>query len=503
MAAKGTFVLSIDEGTTGVGAFLYDKAGKLVGTAEEDFPQHFPRPGWVEHDPAQIWDATRRVIANALRQIKAKPEAVVAIGITNQRETTLMWEAATGTPIHRAIVWQDRRTTAMCDALRKEGHANEIRERTGLVLDPYFSATKIQWLLDSVPNARARAEKGELRFGTIDTWLLSKLTGGKVHATEVSNASRTMLMNLENGAWDDRLLEIFDIPRSVLPEIRPSAGHFGNATKDIFGAEAPITGILGDQQSALFGQACFSEGQSKNTYGTGSFLLANTGSRRIKSERLLATAAWNLGGPTTYALEGSVFVTGAAIQWIRDGLGIISNAEETEVLARRVPDTGGVYFVPALTGLGAPHWEPNARGTITGLTRGTTKAHLARAALEAIAFQVADVVAAFGKDASTNLSSIRVDGGGAKNKFLLQFQADILGFPVEKASHVESTALGAAYAAGLGAKIWSSTDELARLWMMESRYEPKMAQAERAERLDGWHRAVENCLALVNDRTTP
>ena len=487
------WVLALDQGTTSSRAIVFDGHGRVAAVAQQTFRQHYPRPGWVEHDPDEIWTTQLSTARSALAQAGVAPEDVAAVGITNQRETTVLWERGTGRPVAPAIVWQDRRTAVMCDALKGQGAEAVVRAKTGLVLDPYFSATKIAWLLDNVEGLRARAERGEIAFGTIDSWLVYRLTGGRVHATDYSNASRTMLFNIHTLAWDEELLELFGgIPPAILPQVLPSSHIYGETDRSVLGAAIPIGGIAGDQQAALFGQACFDPGMAKNTYGTGSFLLMNTGDKPVASRHgLLATVAWGLDGRVSYALEGSVFVTGAAVQWLRDGLGIIGDAAETQALAMSVPDTGGVYLVPAFTGLGAPYWDPYARGLLIGITRGTARAHVVRAALEAIAYQTADVVRAMEQDADVPLQALRVDGGAAVNDFLMQFQADVLNVPVERPGVTETTALGAAYLAGLAAGVWQSLDNLRAQWRVDRRFEPAMNEARRRELLAGWRRAVE------------
>jgi glycerol kinase len=488
----GPCVLGLDQGTTGSTALVFDRRGRVVARAYRELTQHFPEPGWVEHDPEEIWRITLAVAREALAQVPGGPAAVAGVGITNQRETTVVWDRATGEPVCPAIVWQCRRTAGICDALRAAGREEFLRERTGLVLDAYFSASKLAWILDRVPGARERAAAGELCFGTVDSWLIWNLTGGRVHATDLSNASRTMLFNLNTCAWDDDLLALFGVPRTMLPEVRSSSGDFGRTAPDLFGVALPIGGAIGDQQAATFGQACFRPGQAKLTYGTGGFLLLPVGERPVFSKNgLLTTIAWGLGGRVEYALEGSIFSAGSAIQWLRDGLGILRTAAESEELARQVPDTGGVYLVPAFTGLGAPYWDMYARGTIVGVTRGTTRAHLARAALEAIAYQARDVLEAMEVDAGAALSTLRVDGGAAANDFLVQFQADLLGVPVERPHTVETTALGAAYLAGLATGVWASTAEVEANWERERVFRPVMAAKERERLLAGWRRAVE------------
>lgn len=485
------YVLALDQGTTSSRAILFDHAGAVRAVAQREFRQHFPAPGWVEHDAGEIWETQQAVLEAALRQAGVAPIEVAAIGITNQRETTVLWDRASGVPLARAIIWQDRRTAPDCDRLRAEGHAERIQQKTGLVLDAYFSGTKLAWLLDHVPGARARAEAGELAFGTIDSWLVWNLTGGRVHATDPSNASRTLLFDIHANAWDDELLALFRIPRAVLPEVRPSSGDFGHAL--VAGVALPITGVAGDQQAALFGQACHRPGMAKNTYGTGCFLLLNTGSRPVAStNRLLTTTAWqHVGGAPTYALEGSVFIGGAVVQWLRDGLRAVKTAAEVEALASEVPDAGGLYLVPAFTGLGAPHWDAYARGALLGLTRGSTIAHIARAALESIAFQSAEVLLAMERDAGTRLTELRVDGGATANNLLMQIQADLLGAPVIRPKVLETTALGAAYLAGLAVGFWRDEGDIAGNWAVDRVFEPTLPRERAAERMAGWARAVE------------
>ncbi|HYI43889.1 MAG TPA: glycerol kinase GlpK [Actinomycetota bacterium] len=487
------FVLSIDAGTTGITALVIDQAGAVKGRAYSEFAQHYPHPGWVEHDADEIWQVTKTVLSRALDDAGAGPPDIAGIGITNQRETTVLWERETGRPVAPAIVWQCRRSTAICERLKAEGLEPDLRSRTGLVLDPYFSASKIVWYLEEIDGLRARADAGEIAFGTIDSWLIWNLTGGEVHATEPSNASRTMLWTLKDAAWDNWILEQLDIPASLLPEVLPSSGRFGVTTGDVLGGrEIPISGVGGDQQAALFGQACFERGMAKNTYGTGSFVLMNTGDKpTLSASGLLTTAAWNIGDGLKYALEGSIFVTGAAVQWLRDGLGIIEEASETGPLAETVPDTGGTYLVPAFVGLGAPHWDPYARGAYLGITRGTTKAHLARAAVEAMAYQTRDVVDAMTKDAGVKLAELRVDGGASAMDLLCQFQADQLGVPVRRPANLETTALGAAYLAGLAEGVWSSTDEIQQHWRSDSDFEPNASRTQADDLYEGWLRAVE------------
>ncbi|PYN86561.1 MAG: glycerol kinase [Candidatus Rokuibacteriota bacterium] len=493
------YVLALDQGTTGSTALVVDLDGRVLARGYAELPQHYPQPGWVEHDPEEIWSTVERSARAALAEARAAGGEIAAVGITNQRETTIVWERATGAPIHRAIVWQCRRTAPLCDRLRADGAEGTVRRITGLVIDAYFSGTKIRWLLDEVPEARRRAERGELAFGTVDSWLVWKLTGGRVHATDATNASRTLCLDLRTGDWSDEMLRILGVPRAVLPAVAPSSGVFGETT-DLgwLPRGVAIAGIAGDQQAALFGQACLAPGAAKNTYGTGCFMLLNTGAEPVASSHgLVTTIAWRIGGATTYALEGSVFIAGAAIQWLRDGLGLIRRAAESQALAESVPDTGGVHFVPAFVGLGAPYWDMYARGTIVGLTRGTTGAHLARAALEAIAFQSRDVLEAMAADAGIAVRELRVDGGAAANDFLCQFQADVLRVAVLRPRVIETTALGAAYLAGLGAGVWHSLDDVERRWTLERRFEPRWDEATRAARYDGWRRAVERARAWV------
>ncbi len=483
-----SFVLALDQGTTSSRAIVFDGDGRVRARAQKEFPQHFPQPGWVEHDPMDIWSGQMGVAQEAIAGAGLKASDIAAIGIANQRETTVIWERATGRPIHNAIVWQDRRTAPLYDALSSAGHEALVERKTGLRLDAYFSAGKIRWLLDHVEGARARAERGELAFGTVDTWLLWNLTGG-LHVSDASNASRTLLYNIHDGAWDDELLALFGVPRALLPEVRPSSHVYGATAEGLFGARIPIAGLAGDQQAATFGQACTHAGMAKTTYGTGCFMLMNTGTAVASRNRLLTTVAWQLGAERTYALEGSVFVAGAVVQWLRDGLGIIASSGEVEALAGSVPDSGGVVLVPAFTGLGAPHWDAYARGGLHGLTRGSTKAHIARAALEAIAFQSAEVLEAMNGDSAVPLSELRVDGGGAANNLTMQVQADLLGVPVVRPKITETTALGAAWLAGLAAGCWTR-DDLARQWQVDRVFEPAIGDDERQSRMHVWRKAV-------------
>jgi glycerol kinase len=491
-------ILALDQGTTSSRAIVFDEAGAIRASAQQEFPQIFPQPGWVEHDATEIWATQSGVMHEALAKAGATARDVAAIGITNQRETTLVWERASGRPIANAIVWQDRRTAPLCDALRAAGKADLIAAKTGLVIDAYFSATKLKWLLDNVPGARARATRGELAFGTIDSWLVLQLSGGRTHVTDASNASRTMLFDIRRGDWDDELLALFDVPRSVLPRVVASSGACAETLLD--GEHVPIAGIAGDQQAALFGQACLAPGLAKNTYGTGCFLLLNTGASAVASHNnLVTTVAWKRGDAIDYALEGSVFIGGAVVQWLRDGLQIIRSAPEIEALAASVPDNGGIYFVPAFAGLGAPHWDSYARGSMFGLTRGTTAAHIARAALESIAFQSAEVLDAMQKDAGITLAELRVDGGATANDLLMQFQADILGVPVVRPQVLETTALGAAYLAGLAVGYWKSADQIAANWKVDRRFEPQMSAERRGELRRQWDKAVARAKQWARD----
>jgi glycerol kinase len=501
------YILALDQGTTSSRAILFDHTGQVAAVRQREFPQLFPQPGWVEHDPEAIWDSQIAVARDVLAAAGVAAREIAAIGITNQRETTVVWDRATGKPIANAIVWQDRRTAALCDDLKARGWTERIRAKTGLVIDAYFSGTKVRWLLDNVPGARERAERGELAFGTIDAFLIWRLTGGARHVTDVTNASRTLLFNIHTATWDEEMLAELHIPPLLLPKVLPSSGPFGETTADLFGQPVPIMGVAGDQQAATFGQACYVPGMAKNTYGTGCFLLMNTGAEPKESiGGLLTTIAWGVPGRRessvvseaatpfsrlTYALEGSIFVTGAAVQWLRDGLRIIERADETEALAMSVPDTGGVYLVPAFAGLGAPYWDPYARGTIVGLTRGTGRAEIARATLEAVAYQSRDVLDLMRQESGIAVSQLRVDGGMVRNEFLMQFQADILGVPVLRPRVTETTALGAAYLAGLAAGYWQDQDEIAANWAIDRTYEPRMSADARDRRYAGWRRAVE------------
>lgn len=489
--ASTRYVLAVDQGTTSTRAVLLDAKLNVRGIGQQEFTQHFPKAGLVEHDLKEIWDTTERCIARALKQAKAKGTQIAAIGITNQRETTGLWTTA-GKPLHRAIVWQDRRTSELCQELKAKGEEARVKQTTGLVLDPYFSGTKLKWLLDNVKGARLMAERGELKFGTIDTWLVFKMTGGAVHVTDASNASRTLLMNLETLAWDDAMLSLFDVPRSVLPRIAGSAELYG-VTRGMKSLPdgVPVSGIAGDQQAALFGQACFDPGEAKCTYGTGAFLLMNVGTSPVQSKAgLLSTVAWKLGDTTTYALEGSSFIAGAAVQWLRDGLGLIKKASDVEALAKTVKSSGAVVFVPALAGLGAPHWRPDARGLFAGIDRSTTKGHLARAVLEGIALQIQDLAEAMKLDSGRAIPAFKVDGGAARNDLLMQFEADVLGTNVVRPKNVETTALGAAFLGGLGVGFWKSPDDIRKAWKADKVFKPKMSVEERAQHLGKWRDAV-------------
>jgi glycerol kinase len=487
-----SFVLALDQGTTSSRAILFDHGGQIHGVAQKEFRQIFPSAGWVEHDPEEIWDSQRAVVTEVLRGAGISARDVTALGIANQRETAIIWNRRTGAPIHNAIVWQDRRTSEFCDQLTRQGHGETVQRKTGLVIDAYFSASKVRWMLDRVPGARAAARQGELAFGTVDSWLLWKLTGGAIHATDTSNASRTMLYNIHTCEWDDELLCILDIPRRILPEVLPSSAIYGETRAEVFGAPLRIAGIAGDQQAALFGQTCFTAGLAKNTYGTGCFLLMNIGTEPAASRhRLLTSVAWKLGDRTEFALEGSVFNGGAVVQWLRDGLGIVKSAKDIEALAASVPDAGGVYLVPAFAGLGAPHWDQYARGTMTGITRGTTTAHIARAGLESIAFQVADILDVMRQDSGSAINELRVDGGASANDLLLQFQADLLRVPVVRPRVTETTALGAAYLAGLAVGYWKDQQDVQANWAVQRTFEPRMNEAIVAHRRSRWQEALQ------------
>lgn len=486
------YILALDQGTTSSRAILFDKRGDIAGMAQRELPQHFPQPGWVEQDPLDIWNTQRQVAEQVLREAGAVPREITAIGIANQRETTVIWERATGRPIYRAIVWQDRRTSEACEALRSAGYSETVRDRTGLVIDPYLAATKIRWILENVPGARDRAERGELAFGTVDTWLLWNLTGGKEHATDASNASRTLLCDLRTGQWDLEMLRLFDVPARLLPTIRDTSGPFGSVSCGSVLDGLPILAMAGDQHAALYGQACFSPGMTKSTYGTGCFILMQTGAEpRPSRHHLLSTVAWQIDGKREYALEGSVFIGGAVVQWLRDQMEMIRHADEIEALAERVPDSGGVYFVPAFAGLGAPHWDASARGLIIGMTRGTNRSHLARAALDAIAYQCSDVIETMREETGLPIGELRVDGGAVENNLLMQVQADLMQVPVLRPEITETTALGAAGLAGRAAGFWPSPEDLAARWMINRRFEPQSTAEAAAARRNGWRRALE------------
>jgi glycerol kinase len=499
MPAK--FILSLDQGTTSSRAILFDHSGSIVAVAQKEFTQHFPQSGWVEHDAEDIWSSQFSVMAEVLAKSGIKTDQLAAIGITNQRETSIVWDRATGKPLCNAIVWQDRRTAAYCDSLKKQGHENLIRQKTGLVIDAYFSATKLKWILDHVKGARESAANGQIAFGTVDSWLVWKLTGGKKHLTDVSNASRTMLLNIHTGEWDEELLALFDIPKLILPEVRPSSEVYGVTETGVLHANIPIAGIAGDQQAALFGQMCTQPGMVKNTYGTGCFMLMNTGTNAVtSSNNLLTTIAWKLNDKIEYALEGSIFIAGAVVQWLRDGLKIIRTSSEVEELATQVKNTDGVYMVPAFAGLGAPYWNQHARGSLFGITRGTTDAHIARAALESIAFQTTDVLKAMEADAGIAIKELRVDGGATINNILMQFQADVLETTVVRPKIYETTALGAAYLAGLAIGYWDNIQDIQKQWQVDAKFSPQM-KAEKIEELrKGWHRAVKASIAWADDK---
>ncbi|MEH7350656.1 glycerol kinase GlpK [Gottfriedia acidiceleris] len=487
------YILSLDQGTTSSRAILFNKHGKIVHVAQKEFTQHFPKPGWVEHNAQEIWGSILAVIATCLSEADVKPEQIAGIGITNQRETTVVWDKTTGKPIYNAIVWQSRQTSEICDDLKEIGYGEVVHEKTGLLIDAYFSGTKVKWILDNVEGAREKAERDELLFGTIDTWLVWKLSGGNVHVTDYSNASRTLMYNIHELRWDDELLEMLTVPKSMLPEVRSSSEVYGHTVDyHFFGQIVPIAGIAGDQQAALFGQACFGEGMAKNTYGTGCFMLMNTGEKAVKSNHgLLTTIAWGLNGKVEYALEGSIFVAGSAIQWLRDGMRMFKDASNSEEYATRVESTDGVYIVPAFVGLGTPYWDSEVRGAVFGLTRGTTKEHFIRATLEALAYQTKDVLCAMEADSGIELNTLRVDGGAVKNNFLMQFQSDLLDVPVERPEVNETTALGAAYLAGLAVGYWENQETISKQWNMDKRFKPEMQDDKREELYSGWKKAIE------------
>lgn len=487
----GKYVMALDAGTTSNRCILFDKSGKIISIAQKEFTQYFPQPGWVEHDADEIWSTQLGVAVEAMSKVGASAEDIAAIGITNQRETAIVWDKKTGEPVCRAIVWQCRRTAAYCDQLKEQGYIDMIREKTGLIIDAYFSGTKIRWILDHVEGAREKAEKGELLFGTVETWLIWKLTKGRVHVTDYSNASRTMLFNINTLEWDQEILDLLQIPKAMLPEPMPSSCVYGHTDPSYFGGPIPIGGAAGDQQSALFGQVCFHPGAAKNTYGTGCFLLMNTGEKPVFSQNgLVTTIAWGLDGKVEYALEGSIFVAGAAIQWLRDEMRLIDSAADSEYMAGKVKDTNGCYVVPAFTGLGAPHWDPYARGTIVGITRGVNKYHIIRATLESLAYQVNDVLGAMEADSGISLTSLRVDGGASANDFLMQTQADIIGAPVKRPRCIETTAMGAAYLAGLATGYWKSREEVKENWAIDQVFEPAIDEEERKQKIKGWNKAV-------------
>jgi glycerol kinase len=493
------YILALDQGTTSSRAIVFGSNGLPVATAQKEFRQYFPKPGWVEHDPEEIWSTQSGVALEALKKAKLRSVNIKAIGITNQRETTVVWNRKTGKPVHKAIVWQDRRTAEFCDKLRKDGHDKKILKKTGLIVDAYFSATKLKWILDNVKGARKLAEDGQLAFGTIDSWLVWKLTGGRLHITDVSNASRTMLFNIHTLRWDNELLKIFNIPAAVLPDVRSSSEVYGKTT-GLFDTEIPVAGIAGDQQAALFGQMCIEPGMVKNTYGTGCFMMMNIGTKPIESKnRLLTTVAWKLGNETTYALEGSIFIAGAVVQWLRDGLGIIKKSADVEKLAAQVKDSGGVYFVPAFAGLGAPHWNQHARGTLVGITRGSSSSHIGRAALDSIAYQTLEVLLAMQKDSGIQIRELRVDGGATVNDNLMQFQSDILQAKVVRPVITETTALGAAYLAGLAVKYWGSINEIKKQWQVERAFSPSIKAKDTKSLVEGWHRAVKAAKAWADE----
>ncbi|WP_210366158.1 glycerol kinase GlpK [Bacillus sp. REN3] len=492
------FILSLDQGTTSSRAILFNKAGEIIHVAQKEFTQHFPKPGWVEHNASEIWGSVLSVIASVLSEANVKPEQIAGIGITNQRETTVVWDKETGVPVYNAIVWQSRQTSGICDELKEKGYNDLFREKTGLLIDAYFSGTKVKWILDNVEGARQKAEEGKLLFGTIDTWLIWKLSGGRAHVTDYSNASRTLMFNIYDLKWDEELLDILGVPASMLPEVKPSSEVYAQTIDyHFFGKEVPIAGAAGDQQAALFGQACFEEGMAKNTYGTGCFMLMNTGEKAVRSEHgLLTTLAWGLDGKVEYALEGSIFVAGSAIQWLRDGLRMLKDAKDSEDYATKVETTDGVYVVPAFVGLGTPYWDSDVRGAVFGLTRGTSKEHFVRATLESLAYQTKDVLSAMEADSGIELKTLRVDGGAVKNNFLMEFQSDILNVPVERPVVNETTALGAAYLAGLAVGFWKDQQEIASQWAVDRQFEPTMSDEKRDGLYDGWKKAVKAAMAF-------
>lgn len=492
------FILAIDQGTTSTRAILFNKKGEIVHVAQQEFTQIFPQPGWVEHNANEIWGSVLAVMATVLAEVNVKPEQIAGIGITNQRETAVVWDKETGNPIYNAIVWQSRQTAQICEELKAQGYDQLFREKTGLLIDAYFSGTKVKWILDHVEGAREKAEQGKLLFGTIDTWLIWKLSGGRAHVTDYTNASRTLMYNIYELKWDDELLDILGVPKSMLPEVRPSSEIYANTIDyHFFGHQVPIAGVAGDQQAALFGQACYQEGMAKNTYGTGCFMLMNTGEKAVKSEHgLLTTIAWGLDGKVEYALEGSIFVAGSAIQWLRDGLRMFKEAKDSEAYAARVSSTDGVYMVPAFVGLGTPYWDSDVRGAVFGLTRGTSKEHFIRATLESLAYQTRDVLSVMEQDSGIALKTLRVDGGAVQNNFLMQFQSDILNVPVERPIVSETTALGAAYLAGLAVGYWESQEEIAKQWVIDKKFESGMSDSEREKLYEGWKKAVHAAMAF-------
>ncbi|MFD0050117.1 glycerol kinase GlpK [Actinomycetes bacterium NPDC127524] len=493
-----TYILSLDQGTTSSRAILFNKKGEIVHTSQREFTQIFPKPGWVEHNANEIWGSILAVIASCLSESGVKPEQVAGIGITNQRETTVVWDKKTGTPVYNAIVWQSRQTSEICSELKSQGHNDTFREKTGLLIDAYFSGTKVKWILDNVDGARSKAEAGELLFGTMDTWLIWKLSGGKAHVTDYTNASRTLMYNIYDLKWDDELLNILGVPKSMLPEVRPSSEVYATTVDyHFFGKEIPIAGAAGDQQAALFGQACFEQGMAKNTYGTGCFMLMNTGEKAVQSQHgLLTTIAWGLNGKVEYALEGSIFVAGSAIQWLRDGLRMLKTAQDSEGYAKKVASTDGVYVVPAFVGLGTPYWDSDVRGAVFGITRGTSKEHFVRATLESLAYQTKDVLDAMEADSGIHLKTLRVDGGAVKNDFLMEFQSDLLNVPVERPVINETTALGAAYLAGLAVGYWESQEDIAKQWAIDKTFGPTMEDADRNQLYEGWKKAVKASMAF-------
>ncbi|OIK09782.1 glycerol kinase GlpK [Bacillus sp. MUM 13] len=493
-----TYILSLDQGTTSSRAILFNKKGEIVHTSQREFTQIFPKPGWVEHNANEIWGSILAVIASCLSESGVKPEQVAGIGITNQRETTVVWDKKTGTPVYNAIVWQSRQTSDICSELKSQGHNDTFREKTGLLIDAYFSGTKVKWILDNVDGARSKAEAGELLFGTMDTWLIWKLSGGKAHVTDYTNASRTLMYNIYDLKWDDELLSILGVPKSMLPEVRPSSEVYATTVDyHFFGKEIPIAGAAGDQQAALFGQACFEQGMAKNTYGTGCFMLMNTGEKAVQSQHgLLTTIAWGLNGKVEYALEGSIFVAGSAIQWLRDGLRMLKTAQDSEGYAKKVASTDGVYVVPAFVGLGTPYWDSDVRGAVFGITRGTSKEHFVRATLESLAYQTKDVLDAMEADSGIHLKTLRVDGGAVKNDFLMEFQSDLLNVPVERPVINETTALGAAYLAGLAVGYWESQEDIAKQWAIDKTFGPTMEDADRNQLYEGWKKAVKASMAF-------